>query len=316
MGKYLVWSVEQLYNTIQNAIDQKFDFIVAIDGRRGLGKSTLGIKTAVRFDQFRMKKHILFERDEINKALAKTQKGVFVLDEMINVTHNRDFFSAGQKQLIKILNMYRDSGNVIFACVPNFAHLDNQFRDLVKMRIHIERRGLGVIHTPNQSAYAKDKWDMSINEKIEASWAKRGVYNPNYKRLTTYRGLINFGALGKKQQVIYDKVKFEKRGKAVELEEKEALKTENSPYRRTYDKLKVGHIKYSELPAIANALGIRYDNLYAKLKEFAKIERTTPKKVAERAEKAMNPEKFGIGKKQLVTSLNDKNPIPMPKLMQ
>lgn len=269
MVKHIIWSIERLANTIQQAIDNKFDFIIAVDGRRGLGKSTFAVKTAKRFKQFKMKKHILFKRDEINKGLAKTKKGVFVLDEMINVIHNRDFYEQEQKKLIKMLNMYRDSGNVIFACVPNFAHLDNQFRDLVKMRIHIERRGLGVIHTPNQSAYSKDKWDMSINEKIEASWAKRGVYNPNYKRLTTFRGLIHFNKLTEKQQILYDKIKQEKRNLAIADEEPEE-KVSNA--QRVWKLLKEGLIVKEDIKKIAMAYRSTSNNLMTLLRREAEKE--------------------------------------------
>ena len=262
---HIVWNIKQLCDTIQAAIDEKFDFIIVIDGRRGLGKSTLAIKSALRFPIFNMNKHILFKREDVMDALSTLQNHVIVPDEMINVTHNRDFYAEDQKKLIKMLNMYRDSGNIIFACVPNFAHLDNQFRDLVKMRIHIERRGLGVIHTPNQSAYAKDKWDMAINEKIEQRWIKRGIYKPNYKRLTTYRGLIHFNKLTDIQQENYDQIKYEKRNQMYKVE---GDPTEN-PYDRIFKLLQNKLVKRDDLQSIALSLGVDKSSITNSLRRRA-----------------------------------------------
>ncbi len=254
---HILWNIKQLAETIQTSIENKFDFIVVIDGRRGLGKSTLGIKTALRFPAFKMAKHILFKSEEIMDALGKLMNHTLVLDEMINVTHNRDFFAEDQKKLIKMLNMYRDSGNIILCCVPNFAHLDNQFRDLTKMRIHIERRGLGVIHTPNQSAYAKDKWDMAINEKIEARWMRRGIYKPNYKKLTTYRGMIHFNKLTDNQQEAYDKIKFVKRNQVMMANEPE----KENPYERIYNLIRQGLIEKDKMRVTAMTMGITHSQL-------------------------------------------------------
>lgn len=263
---HILWSINQLANTIQNAIDKKFDFIIVIDGKRGLGKSTLAIKLALRFPMFRMKKHIVFKREDVMKSLATLKKHVIVPDEMINVTHNRDFYDQDQKKLIKMLNMYRDSGNIVIACVPNFAHLDNQFRDLIKMRIHIERRGLGIIHTPNQSSYSKDKWDMAINEKIEQRWLKRGVYRPNWKRLTTYRGIINFGPLTPKQQLLYDKIKAEKRN--VAMNEEEGVEKE-SPYERVFTMIKNNHVQKKDIKNLAMAMGMHHAQLMNGVRRIA-----------------------------------------------
>ena len=121
------------------------------------------------------------------------------------------FTKEEQKKLIKMLNMYRDSCNVLICCVPNFYDLDKQFRSLVKIRINIVRRGLGVLHVPTQSAYCSDPWDLRINEKIERKWLQKNVFKPNYKRLSTYRGMIAFNDLTPNQREIYEQIKQEKR---------------------------------------------------------------------------------------------------------
>lgn len=261
MSKYLVYSVNDIIEVIEKMTANKFDCNIVISGKRGLGKSTLGLKIASRFKQFNMKKDVAFARTDVMDLLAEKKNGVILADEMINVTHNRDFYNEDQKKLIKMINMYRDSCNLFIACVPGFAHLDNQFRSLVKLRIDVIRRGVALIHTPNKSSYSTDVWDFQLNEKIERKWLERNMKNPNYSRLTTFRGVVHFGALGKKQQIKYDKLKDEKRNVVYEQDAEKEKKT--NPYDIIYQRMKEGKITKEQLLPIALSLNLSLNSLKA-----------------------------------------------------
>ncbi len=265
----ILWNVKTLAEVWRAWQENKFDGIVVFDGNRGLGKSTGAVKCALRFKEFKIKRDVIFSRDEVMKAMAKYHKGVIVADEMINVTFNRDFYGEEQKKLIKMLNMYRDRYNILIACVPNFYSLDSQFRSLVKMRINVIRRGLAVIHTPNQSSFSTDKWDSKYNEKIERSWIKKKSFNFNYKKMTTFRGVFKYTDLPRRQRELYEKIKEEKRSVLMdgELDNKE---TSKDVYEDIIEKLKEGILNKERLLGYCVMNGLKYTNVVCMLNKKLK----------------------------------------------
>jgi hypothetical protein len=110
-----------------------------------------------------------------------------------------------------MINMNRDHCNFFISCVPQFQTLDTQIKNLCKIRITVVRRGLAVMQTPNRSIYIKDKWDQATNEKIERDWIKKGIKNPHYTKLTTFRGILKFTKLRQPSEEKYQEVKNRKR---------------------------------------------------------------------------------------------------------
>jgi len=220
--KYLTWNLRKhLIPMIIKILNNKFDCFIVIEGSRGLGKSTMAFhitngiwrqmkKEGIKKYKFHIKHSLLYTRKEVIKFFHKWNSSG-IADEMINVSFNRDFYNEDQKDLIKMINMNRDHCNMFIACVPQFANLDTQIKGLCKIRITVIRRGLAIIQTPNRTIYGKDKWDSAINEKIEREWLQKGITNPRYSRLTTFRGMIKFPPLTKKQEILYQRVKDEKR---------------------------------------------------------------------------------------------------------
>ena len=211
MGSFIKWHFTDLVGALIKRVENNFDNVIAITGNRGIGKSDLAVNVGRRMPPFKMSKQITFTREQLMKCMNDMKKSYISGDEMINVAHNREFFSQQQINLIKMINMYRDNNNTLVFCIKNFWVLDTQLRDLVTMRIHIERRGLGIIHIPHSIAFCRDKWDSVTNEKIERMWLSRKVYKPNYSRLTTCRGYLRFDPLPKKVRERYDSIKNRKR---------------------------------------------------------------------------------------------------------
>jgi len=221
MGVILQWSLKKMTFMICDILLNKFDCCIAIEGNRGLGKSTLAYhltrgvaremqRRGVDGYKFSAKKCLLYQRTEVIKFFHKWKRSG-IADEMINVTFNRDFYDEDQKDLIKMINMNRDHCNLFIACVPQFQNLDNQVKNLMKIRLTVVRRGMAIVQTPNRTIYAKDRWDQAVNEKIEREWLKKGIQRPQYSRLTTFRGLLRFPPLTEKQEMIYQDVKDTKR---------------------------------------------------------------------------------------------------------
>lgn len=300
MTKVRYWSIERFCLMVCKMLLNKFDCLICIEGNRGLGKSTFAIEILMRInryfrtiyretgdpqykDWYRFNPIMQLRDPNKHRYVIYTQKDVInfydkwhvsaIADEMINVAFNRDFFGEDQKNLVKMINMNRDHGNLLIACVPQFQNLDNQIKNLCKIRITVARRGLAVIQTPNRTIYNKDRWDSANNEKIERDWLKKGSGLPQYSRLNTFRGIIRFPALTDKQQNIYDKIKGAERN--VIKGSLGVTEGEKSPIDKFYDKLIAGKVKdMSELNGVAFAVGLTYEQLrgrlYKKLKEDCK----------------------------------------------
>jgi len=158
-----------------------------------------------------------------------------------------------------MINMNRDHCNFFIACVPQFQTLDSQIKNLCKIRITVVRRGLAIIQTQNRTIYVKDKWDQATNEKIERSWLQKGIKNPHYTKLTTFRGILKFPKLHPTAQEKYQQTKDEKRN----LVAKEEMGIDVSddkidPYKETIKMLKDGKIKNGTfLSGLAVAYGYK-----------------------------------------------------------
>jgi len=255
MSIHIVWSLRKLVKAICDRLLNRFDVFLVIEGKRGLGKSTLGfrlmllvkremMRRGIEGYRFSPRRDLLYTRQEVLKFFHK-RKHSGLADEMINVSFNRDFYNEDQKDLIKMINMNRDHNNLFIACVPQFKNLDNQIKQLSSIKITVVRRGLSIIHMPNKTVYSADIWDENVNQKIEREWLKGGgVTNPRYSRLTTFRGFLKFPKLTTRQEELYQKIKDDKRniiaqGKGLDEEEEK----KKDPFYIMYNSLIEGKIK-------------------------------------------------------------------------
>jgi len=256
MGKVIIkWSMIKMVTMIVQILQNKFDCFIVIEGNRGLGKSTLAIhlargvsrefkKMGSKDYRFNWKHTLVYTKKETKKFWHKwTSTGI--ADEMINVTFNRDFFNDEQKDIIKMINMNRDHCNFFIACVPQFQTLDSQIKGLCKIRITVVRRGLCIIQTPNQTIYCKDRWDTATNEKIERQWVAKGIKNPHYAKLTTFRGVMKYPKLRDKSETMYQSVKDAKRNLVAkeEMGINDDEEKSSDPYVIGIDLLKSGKIR-------------------------------------------------------------------------
>lgn len=285
MGKAIVWSFKKLVYVIVRTLLNDFDFFIVIEGNRGLGKSTLAINLAravknvfkklgnpeFKYQSFTLRRGLIYTQKDMKKHLHKWNS-IGIADEMINVTFNRDFFSEDQKDIIKMINMNRDHHNLTIACVPRFKTLDSQIKNLCKMRLTVERRGLAVIQTPNRTIYAKDVWDEVMNEKIERRWLEGKTKKPQYSKLTTFRGLVKFPKLSERLEVLYKEIK-ELRRNVIAKEDMGIVEDEDKRdvLMETFDRLITGRIKNMDtLTGIAQASKLTVLSFIQRLRDLLK----------------------------------------------
>ena len=154
---------------------------------------------------------LIYDHKSMLKGLTSWHK-VLIPDEAILLSHNRDFQGPEQKKIIKMINIYRDHGNVVLMCIPNFNALDIQLKSMVKMRISVARRGIGIVQTPNKNFYGRDKWETALNEKIEKEYLYKNPNKPAFAKLTTARAIVAYKKLSDKLELQYQTIKNEKRG--------------------------------------------------------------------------------------------------------
>jgi hypothetical protein len=276
MVSYITWSFKKLVECICDRLQNRFDSFLVIEGKRGLGKSTLGYKLmfAVKKEmrrrgsdgyKFYPERDLLYERPDVI-SFFKKWKHSGMADEMINVTFNRDFYAQGQKDLIKLINMNRDHSNFFIACVPSFKNLDTQIKNLCAMKLTVVRRGFAVVHMPNSVIYSKDIWDENVNEKIERQWLQKGVLKPKYSRLTTFRGMLKFSKLPAKHEKRYQEIKDKKRNMI--LNNDFAGSAEEEKFEEIYTKFKNHEIRNGTmLDGIALGFGLSTIKIRQKLKK-------------------------------------------------
>lgn len=221
MPTLVQWSMRRFVDMVVRILLNKFDCFIIVEGNRGLGKSTLAYRVAKRVARemkhrgvddykFNPRVALIYTRKEVIRFFHKW-RCTAIGDELVNVTFNRDFYDEDQKDLIKMINMNRDHGNLFVGCVPKFQTLDSQIKGLCKIRLTVVRRGLSIIQTPNRTIYSKDNWDQATNEKIEKEWVMKKINKPHYSKLTTFRGVMKFNKLSPKEEDQYQNIKNDKR---------------------------------------------------------------------------------------------------------
>jgi hypothetical protein len=255
--KAITWTIKDLVKVAKDRQNNKFDCNMVVSGNRGNGKSTFLFKLFTRLGDFKPWKQQVYSRKDVITLLEGQKFGIIFDDEAIRSGYKRNFFDSEQKKLITMLNMYRDNFNVYGSAVPKFYSLDKDFRDLVKIHIHIIKRGIGVVHIAHgDSLYSDDVWDVKYNKKVEESWIRKIQKNPNFTppfhKLTTFRGYIYFGDLTPNQREVYEKVKVVKRKRVYEEEMKEdGEKTEeNTFYNNIMERLKGGNLTKESLQEV------------------------------------------------------------------
>jgi len=250
----LRWSIKKVVWMITQILSNSFDCFIVIEGNRGLGKSTLALHLARRVSRefkkngskdyrFHWRNSLIYTKTETKRFWHKW-RSTGIADEMINVSFNRDFYNEDQKDIIKMINMNRDHCNFFVACVPQFQALDNQIKNLCKIKITVVRRGLAIIQTPNRTIYVKDKWDQATNEKIERSWLQKGITRPRYSALTTFRGLMAFPKLHPTAEAKYQEVKDAKRNLIAKEEMGIDVDADvKDPIADTIERLKAGKVR-------------------------------------------------------------------------
>ena len=202
-------TIKSISGTVKAFQQSDRDFIIAISGYRGEGKSTLSVLLGVENGKFDFEKNILYSRKKAMEKIGSLEHSTLVVDEAINILYRRDFMKGEQKELIKLMNMCRDRHLCLIFNIPNVWNLDKDIlQTMVRMWIHVDKRGLAYCFVPDNNPFSADKWHRKLNEKLMKKWDSSKV---GLKKSPNFDGILRFKDLDEEQKLLYIKIKMSKR---------------------------------------------------------------------------------------------------------
>jgi len=214
-------SVEHLAEHIKGFLAKDWDYIIAVSGPAGVGKSTLMQLLAPYLDKKFSYEHTnLYSQKKFTKALKQYPEKSFInVDEAINALFKRDFAKGGQKELLKALDIVRHRNLCLAFLIPYIWDLDSKVlnSNRLKIWIYIDKRGVGYIFKPDRNPFNPDPWNRDLNRKLLAKW-NEGLH-PNIS--PNYVDEIHFKAMPEEEYAKYKANKAEQTAIAATEEEKD-----------------------------------------------------------------------------------------------
>ena len=254
--------LKSLGREIVSVLKSDRDFIIAITGPTGEGKSTLAIQIAKNIDKrFDFQRNVAFSRKDFmdsikaNTPSSLPEYSVIVADEAINLLFSRQSMAGQQIELIKLLDMCRDRHLCLILCMPNFWSLDKHVRDnRVKAWVYIEHRAKASVFKPDLSPVSNDPWHRDDMIKKLKFW-RAGM---DFSKLKTHIWDMQFNDLSPTEKKLYLSAKAEKRA---ELEKEIHVKDTRFDKEKQFHRLLT--LKQGKVPMdlIAKSEGLKVRSL-------------------------------------------------------
>jgi hypothetical protein len=161
----------RLSRAVKKGLRDDFDWVCAIVGTEGVGKSSLLIILGALIDMgFILERNLslLPSTGEIQRKFKKLKKyGVLGLDEAIKALHKQDWYNDMQKALVHMYATERFQNKATLMAIPRFYDLNENFRNhRVNCRINVAERGRALVYIKVDVEYFRDPWFMDEMEKI------------------------------------------------------------------------------------------------------------------------------------------------------
>jgi len=269
IARAVSFEFKKLFDFNETSIEYYYDAVVKRQGKTIEQFIEMLIEwKEKKFYKYNPYADLIYDHPTMLKGLSSWHR-IIIPDEAILLSHNRDFQGQEQKKIIKMVNVYRDHGNLVLMCIPNFNTMDVQLKGMCRMRISVARRGIAIVQTPNKTFYGRDKWESALNEKIEKEYLMKNPNRPAFAKLTTARAIVTYRKLSDKLEAQYQAIKNEKRGKFEEDIGAKEVETKEKPKDAVevcFDRLLNDGIKnFAFLEGYATSCGLDINNLKRKL---------------------------------------------------
>ena len=198
--KYLLDNLEGFKRTVLN---KNTSFVMVIDGRSGMGKTTLANQLGHFFDDNYCLDKIFWEPRKFLEGLEKAKKGDFLLFDEAMILSSRSAMSEINRMVVMAMSMIRSKQLFICFCVNSIFDLD---RNLALSRadflLHVYGDNLG--DRGNFTAFFRAKGDI---DRIKSLYLRGKKYYSYSQPRANF-----FGSFGKR--FIVDENEYEKRKQA------------------------------------------------------------------------------------------------------
>tara|TARA_R100000687_G_C6447395_1_gene163512 strand:+ start:1381 stop:2178 length:798 start_codon:yes stop_codon:yes gene_type:complete len=198
--KYLLDNLEGFKRTVLN---KNTSFVMVIDGRSGMGKTTLANQLGHFFDDNYCLDKIFWEPRKFLEGLEKAKKGDFLLFDEAMILSSRSAMSEINRMVVMAMSMIRSKQLFICFCVNSIFDLD---RNLALSRadflLHVYGDNLG--DRGNFTAFFRARGDI---DRIKSLYLRGKKYYSYSQPRANF-----FGSFGKR--FIVDENEYEKRKQA------------------------------------------------------------------------------------------------------
>lgn len=127
---------------------ERLDTVIAITGRKGMGKSTLGLRLSRAVDDDFGLDQVVYRAADMADLFVKlrvTQAAMY--DEAALGLLSTDWASYEARELVHSVTILRPKRLTLILCLPRFKRLNASFReDLVDLWIRVDSRGVATVH--------------------------------------------------------------------------------------------------------------------------------------------------------------------------
>lgn len=264
-------SISKIAKKYQN---KDYDFVVAISGFTGRGKSVLANKIAKHGNgkHHDFLKHNIYSKKDFYESLKNFPEKSFInVDEAINVLFRREFYRGDQIAIVKLLDRVRFKKHCIILSLPVFWDIDKKVLPRINIWIYVDKRGTGYIFQRDENPFTTDPWHRKQNEKLLSKWS--GGEHP-YK-CPNYLDSIKFSDLDPDDKKIYLEVQAKKKLEATdddpfdEVMKRKIRKEAVNESLRLLSVLKQNKIlRKGYHQVVAEYLGIKEDSVMKKIRRL------------------------------------------------
>lgn len=195
------------------------DCIIAVDGKEGSGKSTMGLQWCKYIDPTFDLSRVVFTPEEFREVIYRAKKGQAIMfDEAFTGFSSRAALSGVNRTLISLMMQIRQKNLFIVIVLPTVFLLD-KYISLFRTRVLIH-----VYENHNRRGYFRIYSSKKKRQLIMAKEARTYSYGVYSKKKGRFYGVF---ALGEENEEKYR----EKKMKALELAEKNPMSAGQIKYR-------------------------------------------------------------------------------------
>lgn len=213
-------------NIIPSLNKKDKDFVLAIDGKEGSGKSTFALQIGKYIDNSLDLSRVVFDGESFRTAILNAKKGqVVIFDEAFTGLSSRAALSSVNRALVSLMMQMRQKNLMVIMVLPTFFLLDKYvalFRARALIHVYESSRRRGYFRVYNSR----------LKKTLYLTGKKDYSYSHKYVR-TKFRGRF-YGVFALGDDELEEKYK-EGKGKALQETEKNPMTSGQVKYKEQRD---------------------------------------------------------------------------------